>query len=106
MNKFLIQSWVGDKILPEHPFELLLKNKEKPGVKMIVEYAANEGEIFTEGIFYPLVGLGVLPEPILQNRTTRVPLNLFENVMKTKFFYGEKYGKSVLLKFENLKNFC
>ena len=72
---------------------------------MIVEYAANEGEIFTEGIFYPLVGLGVLPEPILQNRTTRVPLNLFENLMKTKFFYGEKYGKAVLLKFENLKNF-
>ena len=70
---------------------------------MIVEYAANEGEIFTEGIFYPLVGLGVLPEPILQNRTTRVPLNLFENVMKTKFFYGRENGQNVLLEFENLK---
>ena len=63
---------------------------------MIVEYAANEGELFTEGIFYPLVGLGVLPEPILQNRTTRVPLGAFEWAMKTDLFYGETVGESVL----------
>ena len=79
---------VGDKVLPTHPYEALKSGWVKPNLKMAIEYAHHEGEMFIASVIHPF------DEPVLESRNSGFPLKLWEYAIYRNF--GMVDGQRVL----------